>query len=325
MSLSLAELAADEALKELAQLGSTAAGLTYAAYKGTSRYMSKRTRQPFYSGSTRPPKMLRGTYVPSYQSAATSAPSRQTRTRRTRFRHNLGVRPGSFASKKVLRASTKKIGDAEKTLHVYEMVRIPFSDDDDSLNTRNAKLVNVRGVKWRHWFQFKPDNTSTRITRPVSIRWAVINPKDNTGQGSVDVDGSDFFISHSPDDDFTQDFPATGTTFRYMNKQINRKKYGVLKEGSFVLSPDVTSGNITTNAVKDSSFAKLIHFYVPIKRQMKWGDNITELPVANIYFVWWYCKLADLDTAATYVDVNTTPIQHMYEHQTYFRTAKPFF
>lgn len=330
MDLTLAEIAGDEALREIGLISGVSSALTYGTYQAAKAMTRVRNRGMFSpSGSRRRNVRRRLTYSPTYgpmrapstlSPTASLAPSTTSATVRTRFYHNLGTRPGSFGTKRSTFNTGKTTGLFDKEIHSIPLVRIPFSDADDVLNSREHRIVNVRGVKFRKWFQFKPEKTN--IDRPITIRWAVINPKDNSGDRTVDINpGTNWFVSEDPENEFMTDFPSTGNSFDYMSRAINRKKYGVLKQGHFTLSPDPGQ----TSNYKDNRYQKLLQFYIPIKRQMKWPNNTTaNLPNANIYFAWWYCDTGDMETAQQYATTNNVPIQTMNRITTYFRTAKPF-
>lgn len=292
--------------------GAFAAKQLYNDY-GKSRTMPKYLRNRSSARAAR-------RYAP-YRQAPTMAPSTMTHTRRTRFYHNLGTKPGSFATKRSTHEIPKNTNSSDKRIHSISLVRINWSDDDENLSTREHRIVNVRGVKFRKWFAFKPEKTN--VDRPVTIRWCVINPKLNTGSNVTDINpGTNFFMSEDPSNEFSKDFPLTGTAFDYMNRGINRKRYGVLKQGFITLTPDPGQNS----NYKDNKYHKLLQFYIPIKRQMKWASNNpgVTLPNSNLYFVWWYCDTGDMETAQQYPTNNDVPIQHMSEITTYFRTAAPF-
>ena len=51
-------------------------------------------------------------------------------TPRTRFHHNLGVRPGSFGTKRTTHDISKTTTSTDKRIHVIRLVRIPWSSDN---------------------------------------------------------------------------------------------------------------------------------------------------------------------------------------------------
>lgn len=190
------------------------------------------------------------------------------------------------------------------------------------MNARTGRLADVIGVKFRAWISLKSTFTeaSEIFTDPIQVRWAIINPKENTGETTDISTGTNFFQSDSPAQDDATDFPATGNTFVYMNRKINQRRYGVLQEGSFLLSNDPASNN-TRVAPRSKKF---LSFYIPIYRQMKWGINTAGetgyYPNANIHFVYWFTKQGDKDDAQAF-SINQ-PFDFHYEHITYFRNPE---
>lgn len=241
-------------------------------------------------------------------------------TMMTKFYHGLGIRPGSQGVKKSTREIPKGIGFKDKELHFITLVDIPYSDVDDLRNTREHRIVNVRSVKIRKWFSFKP---GILVVKPITVRWAILNPRDNSGAGATDIaPGTDFFMSPDPGADPAENFPATGNVFQYMNRAINRRRYGVLKEGHFQLTPDPANNAVPT--VADSTYQKFLSIYVPIRRQMKWPNNTTSSPNANLYFVWWYTSTGDMESAQQYTSDPSVPLQTISEVTTYFKTTAAF-
>lgn len=250
----------------------------------------------------------------------TNGPAFRSRMNQYKNRVELGQRMGFMPSRRVGYNASSSV-DKDKTLIATRLVKVPYSDTDNIMNCRTGRLCDVIGVKFRAWFELKSQLVETDVIweNPIMIRWAIINPTDNTGLASDITAGQNFFVSTSPGEDDTYDFPTTGNCFTYMNRKINMRKYGVLQEGTFLLSNDPASTNTRVNVQSK----KFISFYVPIKRQMKWGNNAiadeNAYPNANVSFVWWYCKMGDKDPAQVFSA--SQPMNYTYEHITYFRNA----
>lgn len=262
--------------------------------------------------TTRAPVLMR--------TGPTMGPAMTTRTRRTRFKHQLGM-PMSYANKSQYSyKKAKTVASAEKQRHFTRLVRIPYSDQDDLFNRRKGRLVNVKGVRFQWTCRLKP---SANINEPLTIRWCVVNPRDNDGEETLPT--NNWFRSLNPGTEYAEDFPigtgggaGWGDHYDLMTRGINRRKYGVLKEGHFVLSPAETGNNDTRKTWRQQ---KLLQFYIPIYQQMKWTGNGVEYPSSNLYFVWWYCGRGDLGDLATYADVNTVPIEEQQQITCFFRNA----
>lgn len=207
----------------------------------------------------------------------------------------------------------------DKKLHTTRLVRVPWSDNDTVMNARTGKYCDVIGVKFRAWISLKSNivESSAIFQDPIQVRWAIINPKDNTGAAEDITNGAGFFMSSSPGDEQVANFPASGNCFLYMNRKINQRKFGVLQEGTFLACTDPGSNNTRLSP----SAKKFISFYVPIKRQMKWAantiDTASDYPTANLHFVWWFVKQGDKDAGQAYAA--NQPFDFQYEHITYFQ------
>lgn len=270
-----------------------------------SRAARKRRRRTYKRRSRGSARRAMGTNGPAFRS----------RMRKSRYRVELGEPMGFMPSRKVLTTGSSSTV-VDKTLDSTRLVNIAWSDDDTVMNRRTGRLVDVKGVKFRAWISLKDNlvETSDIWQNPIQVRWAIINPKENTGQLSDVTDGTNFFVSDSPGADDATNFPSTGNAFRYMNRKINTRKYGVLQEGTFLLSNDPAS----TNTRVTPRSKKFISFYVPIHRQMKWGNNTTAThPNANLHFVWWYCVMGDKDAGKRFT--TNQPFDYTWEAISYFK------
>lgn len=290
----------------------------YKDYRNRGKNMYSRKRGPPTMIPTSPMKRMRG---------SSNVSTVQARGR-TRYHHNLGRRPGFMTSKRDSRKSGVEDEREEKKIHVERLVNIQYSDADTDMTKREHRMVNVRGVALRKFFVIKP---AFDFNRPITVRWAVLNPKENSGQ-VADINNIDFFMSKNPTTEETGDFldgqnlTVNMDWFDAMTRPINKRKYGVLREGYFTLSPD-SAGLIDRKNPKQQKYLKL---YLPIHKQMKWASNSTTLeagfPEANLFFVYWYCFKGDLDASATGYTMDakaTIPFETKHEITTYFRTAAP--
>lgn len=256
----------------------------------------------------------------------TNGPAFRTRQRRSRFRADLGQRMGYMPSRRVATTSSTSTSK-DKELHTNRLISIPYNDTDNYMNCRTGRLCDVHGVKFRAWFSLKQPLVETSVIwdNPIQVRWAVINPKNNTGQDVDITAGTNWFMSDSPAVDDAADFPVGTATvgancFRYMNRKINSRRYGVLQEGSFLLSND--PGATNTRVLPRAK--KFISFYLPIKRQMKWsgiGTGTEDMfPNANLHFVYWFVKMGDKDDPQSYD--SDQPFDFHNERITYFKNAE---
>jgi len=237
------------------------------------------------------------------------------------YYNNLGLRVGTRMTR---RAGTdlNRNGDLDKVLYTTRMVRIAYSDVDERLNVRHGRLVNVSGVKLRCWFQLKNQaESSDKFNAPLTVRWAILNPRENNGATNL-ITGDNFFVSDAPTTDNSANFPSTGVSFNYMNRKINHRVQGVVKEGQFKIWNDPASNNSRVAVTSK----KMLNFYIPIKKMMKWSNNNIDTedayPNTNLYFVYWYCNMGDNTVSQKYTTTNDAPMDVNAELITYFRNPK---
>lgn len=249
----------------------------------------------------------------------TNAPAFRSRMRKSRYRSELGMPIGFMPSRKSLVNPAVATTLEDKTLHNFRLIQIDYSDVDNVMNTRTGRLCDVIGVKFRAWFKTKAQlvENNTVWDQPIQVRWAVINPRTNTGAGT-DITTLNFFQSDSPATDDASNFPTqNAVAFKFMNRKINQRNFGVLQEGTFLLTNDPAS----TNTRVDMQSRKFVSFYIPVRRQMKWPSTTAGdvFPNANLHFVFWYCQQGSTIVGTNYG--TDTPIEFMHETVTYFRNA----
>lgn len=233
---------------------------------------------------------------------------------RTKFRSQLGSRKKSSV-RKIISDWTFGYAD-DKTLSVYRAIRVPYNASEKVINARNDLLINLKGVKVSAWFQLNTGiaNTNGLLAYPVTVRWALVNPKENNGGGILDT--SQFVVERDPTTKSTGPFPTTGTSFDYTEMRINREEFGVLKEGSFQLIQ-----NSNDNTRMGDNAMKRVDVWVPINRQFEFLDNTTTYPEENLYWVWWYCQSADSGTVKKFTGANAL-VGMWGEHTAYFTNSR---
>lgn len=292
--------------------------LTFSGPQGTSM-----KRNVVTDLETANPKRLRSTYQPtalfrSDQPTFAPMPMRQRTARRTVFRTNLGRKAGKYSTRRVATQGDKNnLGD--KRTHWARLIEIPHGTED-SINRRKAALVHLKGIKLRAYFRLKNEGEGQPLYNlPLQVRWAIINPKENLGADLTSTQlPTDFFINENPSLEMAKSFPATGKCWDYFNRKINRAKYGVLKEGQFILRNDVGS-NGTRLA------AKALHqlsIWIPINRQMKWANDATSFPEQNVYFCWWYAQQGDNTDLQKFA--TGLAIDEHHERINYFTNSRMF-
>ncbi len=280
-----------QALTEFGRAALAGIGLNVEPVTGTSMPLV-RTRAPMYVTPVKRRKTGRLTYSP--RTGPTRSPNaRMTATRPSRFRSMLGRRPYSYSS----RRHTHEVADdnpPQKQMTSHRMIRVPWSENESLINARRGQLILCRGIKVKMWFKLKSPDTNKQ---PVQIRWAVIKPKDDQG-GALQTNPADFFINADPANEMSKDWQSNQKAFFYHNRKINRDLWGVVKEGSIILSN--AFGEPATGDIFSTHAYKKLNFYVPIMRQMKFDQNATtdaaELPDQNLQFCYWFCPMGDRTT-----------------------------
>lgn len=276
------------------------------------RYARRKRRAPYR-------RVMRRTRA--RRAMGTNGPAFRSRLKFSRYRAQLGQQIGYCPSRRSLKTGGSSLVQ-DKRLDQVRLVNIPYSDTDNVMNTRTGRICDVSGVKFRAWFSLKDNliESSGIWDNPIHIRWAIVNPRENTGEQADVTAGTNWFMSDNPGEDDTTDFPSTGNCFKYMNRKINTRRYGVLQEGTFLLANDPAASNTRV----DMRSKKFLTFWLPIKRQMKWGNNGTltqdAYPNANIHFVMWYVAMGDKDTAQKFS--GSQPFDFTYERITYFKNAE---
>lgn len=265
-----------------------------------------RTPSTFAPSSAYTPRIL----GPMRQSAT-------TRTRRSRYRHNIGERPRYQCLKHSFK-TTQSAADQDKTRYKIRLIKIPWSDADEVFNRRKGRLVNVRGIRFQ-WICKWKDGQATN--EPIQVRWAVLNPKQNSGDPN-DIDTTNWWRSLDPGNEYAEDYTTSADHFDLSTRAINRKKYGVLKEGTFTLGPAETNANDGRTQAKQQ---RMVQFYLPINQQVKWGANdateAASFPNANIHFVYWYWKRGTLELTQSFTSEANTPIETRAQITNFFRNA----
>jgi hypothetical protein len=238
----------------------------------------------------------------------------------SRYRSTLGRRPGKHGSRKHTTNSGSYTAFPDKALNSIRLVEINHGTDESQISQRRGDLVNVRGVKFRIWFRYDVtlQPPSNNFIWPLTVRWAIINPKNNNG--GLGVPSTDFFISANPTTKVSVDFPGTGNWFDYMAVKINREEYGVLQEGSFTMSKDTTQVALTNGTILgDKQGWKMLDIWVPINKQMKFNSTLSAFPDVNLYFCWWFDIMGTDLTAQTWA--TGSPLEQFHQKTVYFSNA----
>ncbi|QUS52595.1 capsid protein [Mute swan feces associated circular virus 4] len=237
----------------------------------------------------------------------------------TRFRNNIGDRKKTHVRRSLRTGPVFPISD--KQLYIERLIAVPYNSNEKIIGTRNDLLLNMRGVRMKMWFSLKnlAGIADAKYQQPVTIRWAVVNPKNNDGTGVPPGIGTDIFHARSPDvRPYVDFFNGTQNSFYYLSSKINRNDLGVLKEGKFELQ-------MGTDQIRNTGRTqKLVDVWVPLRRQLEWETNDTSaaaaFPKENLYFIWWMCKTRD-PTALPSLSGPNQLVDTWAEYSTYYTNA----
>lgn len=224
-----------------------------------------------------------------YRRMASARNAAAVARRRNRTMYRLGERVGSSSAK----WDKLKAGLTNMNPHVLNQLQLlnitKFTSE--AYNRRQTDQVNFRGIKF--CMNFKIENAIGTAKAWVCI--AVISPKADLSSGDP-IPNSDFF--RSPNGATRDvDFGAAGlSNLDYKCLPINTDQYNVH------LRKYLQVGPVTSN---EGLKERLIEWYMPIKRQIRYNDN-TNLPEGkNMYLVWWF-STSDAGTPANSLRVQYT-------------------
>lgn len=237
---------------------------------------------------TRPTKTIMPTYVKKHVA------------RPSKFRSQIGSRKKHHVRKNLRTFTVTSFGD--KNLIGERLLYAPYNADEKVIGARNGIMIHSRGVRLKKWFNLASLATigDAKYQRPITIRWAVVNPRDNNGQTTFPVD--DFFMSRQPTVKPWAAFSQTGNSMYYLSSKINRDNFAVLKEGKFELQMGTDQVRFTNRS------QKLIDIWLPFNRTIEFADNETTIeaghPTENIYFLYWACASNDPNTLPSFSGAN---------------------
>lgn len=232
---------------------------------------------------------------------ARMAPMRQTAAlarRRRRTMYRVGERVGSSSAKwDELTVGLTNMNP--QTLNQVQLLNIvKFSSE--SYNRRQTDQVNFRGIKFCINFRVE----SALGTAKAWICMAVISPKANLASGDP-IPSSDFFRS-SNGSTRDVDFGSAGlNNLDYKCLPINTDQYNVHMRKYCQVGPAQS-----TEGLRE----RLLEWYLPVKRQIRYNDNSALPEGKNMYFVWWF-SASDSGTPAN-------SVRFQYTIKRYFRDTK---
>lgn len=260
------------AAAELLNLGVNAKRAAYAAdILGTTDYAVSKFKQ-----LKRMVKRKRTSHRTRRSSSRMRRYKRRSSARRYRI-NQLGFKVGSGTAKRYL-ALNVTASEATRTLFTGVMTEIPKNTiTNDRIDHRQRDIVNLRGFKV-HW-QLK-----NNLNVPLIFNMAVVmDRRQLDGMGAVD--SNDVFRGNFETRANNFNTASTATALNSFN--LNPERFVILKRKKFILGPGFTGNNPTLSgySVDVSRSYRTFKFWLPIKRQIRYEDDVAQSPVAMI---WWY-------------------------------------
>lgn len=233
--------------------------------------------------------------------------------RKGRYHSSLGEPYRRVCKKFFLRDVAINTLFKDKEQQVVRIIRGPnFSSNDTDTNDRHTNRIWIKGVEFRWTLKLKEDLTASGLKGPLTVRWCILKPDDNTGQ-VTDIGNNEFFNSHGTNDDGKDNFNGTGVYTDYL-RGINKDKYGVVKHGTFTFGVSTTGDSTVTNWTQQ----KMFRWYLPINRVFDYTNDGATEPESNMYLVWWYWKRGDLETTKTF-GTGDGPLDQLVESTVYHK------
>lgn len=282
--------------------------------KGT-RFSKTVSRKRKYKTRTRPVR----------RNVSRRAPSRvykKTRSQYASVNKLLGPPPGyGLGNKRAVYESASWANHNDKVLYGQPLIKVAFNADHQKMTYRSMGACLIKGISLDWLFRLKTQYTGD----PVKVRWAILcNREDQTGgTTATDVSTADFFKKDAPTDilEVASTFSVTETVQKMDDRQINSRKWLVLRQGRFLLQRNSSSANdLALGGLNQMDRFKRVKEYIPLNTQMRWADNAATItPVDhNIWFVHWGYDVAKVATEVTPVAAYDT----MHSHTTWFKDSK---
>lgn len=214
---------------------------------------------------------------------------------------NIGERIGSDSCKQVIERNDGSFS-ARSTRVLYSRVLTSISKGDN-INDREKNKINCRGFKICLAFY----NTVNSV---LYVNIAVLSKKNE----ETNPDPQDFFRSDGARR--SVDFDNTLSGLETNCLAINTDKYVILKRKRMLLNNDSNGGVFTRQS--GSNF-RTINWYIKLKRQLRFTDNTTDIPLTgNVFLVYWFDRFI-ANAADTPVG---NAVQMQERHVMYYREPK---
>lgn len=214
---------------------------------------------------------------------------------------SFGEQIGSSLTKTRVMNLTNSTSQNTRTLYTLNLTQIPKGQ---ARNERERSLVNFRGVR----ICIAMRNTTLV---PMYVNWAVVHPKVDE---SAAPSQTNFFRSSASDRGLN--FSSALTALQFHCLRMNTDKFTILKHKRFELCP---AGNSAQYGANGGWSWKNLEWYIKIKRQLRYEDDSSVLPVTgNVFLVHWFDR--EFDDATQGPRADEMVVQESVI--SYFRDAK---
>lgn len=222
---------------------------------------------------------------------------RENRRKKRQAMRRVGERPGSSNSKWDSLNATPTAMNPE-TLYQVALLDVLKVAGTSSYDRRLKDQLNFRGIKF--CMNFRADGALG--TAKAWLNVAVISPKSDLASNAA-IPVTDFFRDPGGSTR-SADFGIALNNMEFRCSSINTDKYNIHSHRRLVVGP---SGS--TEGYKE----RLLEWWMPIKRQIRY-ESATAYPEGkNMYLVWWFAA-SDNGTPASSVTYN-------YHIKRYFRES----
>jgi len=231
------------------------------------------------------------------------------RARKSVLRRRVGEPLGTSNAKHETNQYVQNL--STKTLYQFRLLDLPekttLANENSQLDRRVRDCVNMRGIKFcmnirRLALGAENDNKSK-----LWFNFAIISPKAGIDNAET-IPLADFFRSdgNTREVDFNA---AANTALDWRCNPINTDKYNVHKHKRLQLAPmDSTIGN------KE----RLIEWYMPLKRQIRYQAGSVFPEGKNMYLVMWHVISSELVAFGAQADSVDLRLKHIkYFKETY--------
>lgn len=160
-------------------------------------------------------------------------------------------------------------GLGTRILYYHDITDMDMKNDTTQINRRTSDRINCSG--WRVKWNIGGTNTS------FMLHYAVLCPKTDTS-----VDTTDFFMDNAANtasNRYRNFIVADNSGLDFNTLRINTDDYAVMMHKKIRWNSTNTDGNARENRIMD--------FWVPFHRQLRYDRSRTKKCTTPVFFVYW--------------------------------------